>query len=178
MATVLRTHSAFARLLVGKNGRILNNSLDLGAKLLPESQLALSSKHYSSYGKSPFVRKIKEQYNYEIEKNPPEWEYVKRLLPFTTIPKIIPKDSYPSGWVPPKEEALNHPYFLSRTKNAELPIYLKITYRGMRKISIIRKIEGDIWLLNDEIKQYLKQKNKRYVETRVHEVARDRKSVV
>lgn len=43
----------------------------------------------------------------------------------------------------------------------------------MRKISKIRNIDGDIWLMNDEIKAYLKKKNKHYVETRVHEVARN-----
>lgn len=42
----------------------------------------------------------------------------------------------------------------------------------MRKISQIKKIEGDIWLFNDDIKSYLKKKTKRHVETRVQEVAR------
>lgn len=94
------------------------------------------------------------------------------MLPFDTIPQVTPKESYPSGWIPPKEEAKNLPYFIARTKNHELPIYLNITYRGIRQITKIKRIEGDIWLLNDEIKQYLKEKNKRYVETRVHEVGR------
>lgn len=129
---------------------------------------------YSNYAHSPFVRKIKEQYEYEISKTPNEWNYVERLLPFETIPKFTPKEEYPSGWVPPKEEAINQPYFIQRTKNYELPIYLDITYRGMRKISKIRNIDGDIWLMNDEIKAYLKKKNNsRFIVTRVHEVARN-----
>lgn len=129
-------------------------------------------RQYSNYAHSPFVRKIKEQYDFDVVKNPEEWKYVERLLPFETIPKVTPKESYPSGWVPPKEEAVDHLYFIQRSKNHELPIYLNITYRGTRKISMIKRIEGDIWLMNDEIKAYLKKKNNRYIETRVHEAAK------
>ncbi|CAH0625242.1 unnamed protein product [Chrysodeixis includens] len=171
MATVLRSQCAFARLFAGKTVQILNNATDLGAKLGPGSQSVLSRK-YSNYAHSPFVTKIKEQYDYEIVKKPAEWAFVKRLLPLETIPAVTPKETYPSGWIPPKEEATSLPYFIARTKNHEVPIYLDITYRGMRKITKIRKIEGDIWMLNDEIKSYLKQKNGRYVETRVHEIGR------
>lgn len=134
--------------------------------------LQVSSKNYSNYAHSPFVKKIKEQYEFEIVKNPPEWAYVERLMPFETIPEVTPKEAYPSGWIPPKEEAKNLPYFIARTRNNQLPIYLNISYRGMRKISKIKKIEGDIWLLNDLIKEHLKKTQKRYVETRVHELAR------
>ncbi|XP_049875221.1 probable 39S ribosomal protein L49, mitochondrial [Pectinophora gossypiella] len=173
MATVWRTPCAFARLFVGKPGQILNNATDLGAKLTPESLSAIvTSRNYSSYAKSPFVSRVKEQYDFEIVKNPPEWAYVERLLPFQTIPKITPKDSYPSGWIPPKEEAKDLPYFISRNKNSSLPIYLNLTFRGMRKISKIKRIEGDIWHLNGEIKGYLKDKFGKYIETRVHEPGR------
>ncbi|KAL0829086.1 hypothetical protein ABMA28_003943 [Loxostege sticticalis] len=171
MATVLRSRCAFARLFAGKTGQILNNSIDLGIKSAPESLSATSvTRHYSSYSKSPFADKIKEQYNYEIVKNPPEWTYVERLLPFETIPQVKPKDSYPSGWVPPKEEATNHPYFMRRTKNHEVPIYLNLYDRGQRKITKLKRIEGDIWSMNDEIKSLLEKKANKYVETRVHEL--------
>lgn len=131
------------------------------------------SKKYSNYAHSPFVTKVKkEKYDFDIVKNPPEWTYVERLLPFNTIPAVKPKDNYPSGWIPPKEEAKNLPFFIPRSRRHEIPIYLNVTYRGIRKITKIKRIEGDIWLLNDEIKSYLKEKNKRYVETRVQEVGR------
>lgn len=135
-------------------------------------QVVSTERSYSNYAHSPFVTKIKEQYNFEVVKKPPEWTYVERLMPFETIPQVKPKSNYPSGFVPPKEEALNHPYYIPRTKNQEIPIYLDLTFRGHRKISLIRKIEGDIWLLNDEIKQLLKNKYKKYIETRVHELGR------
>ncbi|XP_072947527.1 large ribosomal subunit protein mL49 [Epargyreus clarus] len=171
MATVWRSQCAFARFFVGKSGRILNNATDLGIRAVPESLSVKSqTRSYSSYSQSPFVTRIKEQYEFEVAKNPPEWKYVERLLPFDTIPPVTPKESYPSGWIPPKEEARNLPFMIVRTRNHELPIYLGITYRGIRKISKVKRIEGDIWLMNDEIKEYLKNKHQRYVETRVHEL--------
>lgn len=167
-----RAQCAFARLFTGKTGPILNHAADFGTKLAPESLSVLVSRNYSNYKNSPLVHKITEQYEYEIVKNPAEWTYVERLLPFETIPEVQPKAKYPSGWVPPKEEALELPYFISRTKNHSLPIYLQLTFKGGRKITMIRKIDGDIWQMNDEIKEFLKEKMKRYVETRVHELGR------
>ncbi|XP_059044980.1 large ribosomal subunit protein mL49 [Achroia grisella] len=173
MATVLRSRCAFARLFGGKTGQILNNVIDLNIKSTPESLSVIStSKKYSNYAHSPFVRRVKEQYDYEIIKKPQEWAYVERLMPFETIPAISPKDNYPSGYIPPKEESRNLPYFIPRNKNHNLPIHLDISYRGMRKISIIKRIDGDIWLLNDEIKSYLKNKYNKHIQTRVHEMGR------
>ncbi|XP_047997507.1 probable 39S ribosomal protein L49, mitochondrial [Leguminivora glycinivorella] len=172
MAAMWRAQCAFARLFTGKTGQILNNAADFGTKLTPESLSVLVSRNYSNYKNSPLVHKIREQYEYEIVKNPAEWTYVERLLPFETIPEVQPKANYPSGWVPPKEEALELPYFISRTKNHVLPIYLGETFKGGRKITMIKKIDGDIWQMNDEIKELLEEKMKRYVETRVHELGR------
>ncbi|XP_053608301.1 large ribosomal subunit protein mL49 [Plodia interpunctella] len=173
MATVLRSQCAFARVFVGKTGQILNNSIDLGIKFTRESQSTIRcARKYSTYSDSPFVHKIKQQYDFEVVKKPPEWTYVERLLPFEAVPQFKPKDNYPSGFVPQKEESINLPYFIARTKNYEIPIYLQLTHRGQRKISKIKKIEGDIWLLNDEIKALLKDKYHKYIETRVHELAR------
>lgn len=129
-------------------------------------------RHYSNYKTSPNIDEVNQSYDYEVFKKPPEWEYVQRLLPFQAIPKVTPKDKYPSGWVPPKEEAVNNPYFISRTKNGELPIYLEITHRGMRRVSKLKKIDGDLWLMNDDIREFLKSKHNRFVMTRVHEFAK------
>ncbi|XP_023947489.1 probable 39S ribosomal protein L49, mitochondrial [Bicyclus anynana] len=172
MATVWRSQRAFARFFAGKTVRILNNASDLGAKLTPASISVSSTQNYSNYAKSPFVKRIKEQYEFDIVKNPPEWAYVERLMPFESIPNVTPKETYPSGWIPPKEEAKNLPYFIARTRNHQMPIYLDLSMKGTRKISLIRRIEGDIWLLNDLIKEHLQKTQKRYVETRVHELGR------
>ncbi|XP_011557217.3 probable 39S ribosomal protein L49, mitochondrial [Plutella xylostella] len=173
MAAVWRSQCAFARIFGGKTKQILNNSTDSGVKLIAASQsLSGSRRSYSNYAHSPFVEKVKEQYDFEIVKNPAEWDYVQRLLPFETIPDVTPKESYPSGWISPKEEAKDLPFFIPRTKNHMLPIYLKTINRGTTKSTLIRKIEGDIWLMNDEIRAYLKEMNNKFIQTRVHELAR------
>ncbi|CAH2041720.1 unnamed protein product, partial [Iphiclides podalirius] len=66
MATVWRSQCAFARFFIGKIVRIPNNSSDLGAKLSSGPlAIACGSRNYSNYAHSPFVRKVKEQYDYE-----------------------------------------------------------------------------------------------------------------
>lgn len=39
-----------------------------------------------------------------------------------------------------------------------LPVYLKISERGMRRITAIKRVEGDIWKLSSELVEYLKPK--------------------
>lgn len=39
--------------------------------------------------------------DYEITKDPDEWKYVERLLPYKTVPKPPTEDvELPSGWKP------------------------------------------------------------------------------
>lgn len=37
-----------------------------------------------------------------------------------------------------------------------LPVYLKISERGMRRITTVKRVEGDIWKLSNELAEYLK----------------------
>lgn len=134
-------------------------------------QVVGAAKEYSNYAKSPFVDKIKEEYEFELVKDPVAWKYVEKLMPYEGIPKVLPKDQYPSGWIPPKEEAKTLNYFIPRMKDHSLPIYLQLAFRGQRKTTLIKRVEGDIWLLNDLIKSHLKNKHQKYVETRVNELA-------
>lgn len=80
----------------------------------------------------------------------------------------------PSGWKPQKsagELREIFPYFVSRTKNHQVPVYLSSTFRGQRKITKLRRIEGDIWALEKELKQTLQSALKKRIETRVNEVS-------
>lgn len=80
----------------------------------------------------------------------------------------------PSGWKPQKsvgELRENFPYFVSRTKNHQVPVYLSSTFRGQRKITKLRRVEGDIWALEKDLKQTLQSALKKRVETRVNEVS-------
>ncbi|XP_014212887.1 probable 39S ribosomal protein L49, mitochondrial [Copidosoma floridanum] len=114
--------------------------------------------------------------DFEVSTDPKEWQFVERILPLKTVP--YPKKfngPAPSGWVPPKEEARELPYFIQRNKNHMQPVYLELSYRNSRKITCIRLIQGDIWQLEKDIKMYLqkKSKNKHLKEagSRVSEIA-------
>lgn len=107
-----------------------------------------------------------------IETNDPEeWKYVERLLPPRTVPQPIPRTEYPSGWKPPNDEIPKLPYFVSRSKNHMLPVYLNIGHRGIGKRTVVKKIHGDIWSMEEELKQYLIEKSgKRIISSQAHEM--------
>lgn len=124
----------------------------------------------SSYKSSP-AEGPKELYTgFEISKSPEEWKWVERLLPPKIVPQPKPKTEYPSGWKPPSDAALSLPYFVKRNKNHMLPVHLNISYRGQRRITVIRNIRGDIWLMERELREYLEPIIKKPIITMVHEV--------
>lgn len=109
------------------------------------------------------------QPNVEILKNPPEWKFVERILPKATVPVPTPKTNYTSGWTPQKAEAFKQPYFIKRSRNHMIPVYLNISFRGTRKQTIIRNIKGDIWHFHQEIMDYIKYYMARDERSRVNE---------
>lgn len=65
-----------------------------------------------------------------------------------------------------------YPYFVHRTRNHMLPVYLKVSHRGMRRITQINNVDGNIWALEEAIKNYLQHLygEKKIIATKVHEV--------
>lgn len=109
----------------------------------------------------------------EVIQNPPEWKYVEDLLGSSTIPKPKVKESYPSGWSPPDMEKLKKlPYYVARTKNFMVPCFLEITYRGTRRCSILKHIEGDIFKLEEELAELIERKSGKPCYSRVNEMNR------
>lgn len=95
----------------------------------------------------------------EIIANPPEWKYVEQLIGKKLIPKPEIKAEYPSGWKPQDPELYKQlPYYIRRSRNHMVPIYLDISYRGMRRLTIIRNIEGDIWQLEEDFKHAIRNR--------------------
>jgi len=97
----------------------------------------------------------------EVEKSYAEWKYVEKILPKKYIPEP-PKDPtvvYPSGWKPPSPPSLGAQYFIPRTKNHLVPVYLTIftRQRGQRRWTRIKQVEGNIWALEADIGNYLKK---------------------
>uniref|UniRef100_A0A8C5WLQ0 Large ribosomal subunit protein mL49 n=1 Tax=Leptobrachium leishanense TaxID=445787 RepID=A0A8C5WLQ0_9ANUR len=101
-----------------------------------------------------------------------EYHFVERLIPPTRVPDP-PKhtDIRPSGWIPPKDQKPDLPYVVRRSRMHNIPVYTDITH-GNRQMTVIRKIEGDIWCLENEVREFLMQLTGKTPPTQVNEIAR------
>lgn len=134
--------------------------------------VAQVQKRWGSYRTSPIYGDPSKYTDYEVSKDPKEWEYVERLLKPKTIPKpCMDKKEYPSGWKPPVCKPHDYPYYIERTKNYMQPVYLMIGHRGLRKITEVRRIHGDIWALQDELTNYIRENVKKQIGVRTNELA-------
>ncbi|XP_073514687.1 large ribosomal subunit protein mL49 isoform X2 [Phyllobates terribilis] len=99
-----------------------------------------------------------------------EYHFVERLIPPTQVPKP-PKHigAAPSGWIPPKDTLPDLPYVVRRSRMHNIPVYTDITH-GNRHMTIIRKIEGDIWALEAEAREFLANLTGRTPATQVNEI--------
>lgn len=110
----------------------------------------------------------------EVIQNPPEWKYVEQLIGLPTISPPKMKAEYPSGWTPPNPEKFKLlPYFVERTRNFMVPVYLLITFRGQRRVTKVRNIEGDIWKLESELHALIEKKSGKKAYSRVNEMNRE-----
>lgn len=128
---------------------------------------------YTSYRASPFVVDVDQnaQPNVRIEHKPAEWKYVEAVLPPLTVPEPTVKSEYPSGWKPQTIDPKSTPYFIKRTRNHMLPIYLRITFRGTRRQTVIKHIQGDIWALEADLRVFLEDYLKKNMSMRINEFA-------
>lgn len=105
----------------------------------------------------------------EILHKPPEWKYVERLFRKPIIPTPVTKEEYPSGWKPPIDDKQNAKYYIKRTKNHMIPVYLKLGFRGQSSLTNIRYIQGDIYTLVNELRIYLEKYTSRKMAIRINE---------
>uniref|UniRef100_A0A182JA94 Large ribosomal subunit protein mL49 n=1 Tax=Anopheles atroparvus TaxID=41427 RepID=A0A182JA94_ANOAO len=124
---------------------------------------------HSSFRSSEPVGDLAQYPEVEVVRNPPEWKYVERLLAPRTVPAPKPKESYPSGWKPSNPRP-DLKYVVLRTKNHMLPVYLRRAYRGQRRITAVRHVEGDIWQLEAELRYLIEKQLNRPIITRVNEM--------
>ncbi|MCJ8742123.1 hypothetical protein PDJAM_G00078560 [Pangasius djambal] len=99
-----------------------------------------------------------------------EFRFVERLISPTRIPPP-PKHTgpAPSGWTPPSETPPSLPYMIRRSRMHNIPVYSDIKH-GNQKSTVVRKVEGDIWALNKDVKEHLQQLTGREPPTKVNEV--------
>ncbi|XP_057686701.1 mitochondrial ribosomal protein L49 [Corythoichthys intestinalis] len=99
-----------------------------------------------------------------------EYHFVERLIPPSRVPSP-PKHlgPTPSGWTPPAESPPALPYMIRRSRMHNIPVYTDVTH-GNRHMTLVRKVEGDIWALERDVKEYLKKVTGRELPTQVNEV--------
>ncbi|XP_077573543.1 large ribosomal subunit protein mL49 [Stigmatopora nigra] len=99
-----------------------------------------------------------------------EYHFVQRLIPPSRVPSP-PKHlgPTPSGWTPPAESPPDLPYMIRRSRMHNVPVYTDVTH-GNRHMTLVRKVEGDIWALERDTKEYLKKLTGRDMATQVNEV--------
>ncbi|XP_055906612.1 probable 39S ribosomal protein L49, mitochondrial [Eupeodes corollae] len=154
-----------------RNSNIISASKQTQSLIAPANATQIPHRN-SSFRSSKPVADISEYPEVEVIKNPPEWKFVERLIPSVAVPKPVPKPEYPSGWRPPQPSSMKHDYFVGRTRNYMLPVYLQTKYRGQRRITIVRYIQGDIWKLERELHKLVEDsKGGKLVASRVNELS-------
>jgi len=152
--------------------RVLFKNFVIRSAPLLRTDNTILCKRDSSYRSSPIAQDPSQYAKYDKSSSPEEWEFVERLLPSTIIPPPPNTKNLPSGWKPQTAKFNDYPYFVHRTRNHMLPVYLKVSKRGMRRITQINNVDGNIWALEEAIKKYLKSTFQRdkIIATKVHEV--------
>ncbi|XP_042265493.1 mitochondrial ribosomal protein L49 [Thunnus maccoyii] len=99
-----------------------------------------------------------------------EYKFVERLIPPSRVP-APPQHAgpAPSGWTPPADSPPTLPYMIRRSRMHNIPVYTDLT-KGSRRTTLVRKVEGDIWALEKDVKQYLKEVTGKELPTQVNEV--------
>ncbi|XP_051541877.1 mitochondrial ribosomal protein L49 [Myxocyprinus asiaticus] len=99
-----------------------------------------------------------------------EYKFVERLIPPTRIPTPPKHDgTAPSGWIPPSDSPPSLPYMIRRSRMHNVPVYSDIKH-GSQHSTLLRKVEGDIWALNKDVKEFLLGLTGRELPTQVNEV--------
>lgn len=126
---------------------------------------------YISYEQSPSIDTINYDSLPEVEiiKNAPEWKFVQLLLRKPTIATPTIKPEYPSGWKPQTIDPSKAKYYIRRSKNHQLPIHLFIQQRGMRRITQIKRVSGDIYAMGEELRLFLEDYTGRKHAMRINE---------
>lgn len=52
-----------------------------------------------------------------------------------------------------------------------VPVYLKLTYRGTRHVTQLKHIQGDIWKLEEELRQMIEKNIGKKIATRINEMS-------
>jgi len=65
----------------------------------------------------------------------------------------------------------DNPYFIERTKNHMQSVHLLLCNKRVRKITRINKIQGDIWMLEHDMKEFIEKNVGEKLATQINEYA-------
>lgn len=111
----------------------------------------------------------KAQPNVKIKQNSAEWQYVDAILAPLTVPTSAVKAEYPLEWLSQTIDSQKTKYFIVCSKNHMMPAYSCLTFRNTRRQTIVRRIQGDIWKLENDSWTHLGDHMKKKMSIRVNE---------
>ncbi|XP_023241263.1 probable 39S ribosomal protein L49, mitochondrial [Centruroides sculpturatus] len=92
----------------------------------------------------------------EVEEVKGHWKYVEKLLAKkVTVPPPPTKDNSVLGWRKAPDVVPDLPYFIARTRNHLLPVYVRVVPEGPHNITRVKNVRGDIWKLAQDLREYL-----------------------
>ncbi|KAL7846271.1 hypothetical protein SRHO_G00212510 [Serrasalmus rhombeus] len=139
-------------------GGLIRSGIAAPAGSVANVRACLRSEHGSAGGRGA------------VDESVDEYKYVERLVPPSRIPSPPKHEgSAPSGWTPPSETPPSLPYMIRRSRMHNVPVYSDIKH-GNQKSTLVRKVEGDVWALNKDVKEFLQQLTGRETATQVNEV--------
>jgi large subunit ribosomal protein L49 len=133
------------------------------------TQTVLQLRNSSDLG-SKVIGALSQYTDVEVTKNPEEWKFVERLLPPKYVPEPSVKEFYPSGWRPMEASSLKLPFFVKRSRNHMPPIYLEIQFRGTRRFTVLKNIQGDIQALHEDLHKFIQKNHKERCTVSVNEM--------
>ncbi|KAM9350711.1 large ribosomal subunit protein mL49 [Symphorus nematophorus] len=149
-------------------------SFSLQSAVLRRALLGALSAHSRTPGPAAGLRFVctaaPEEQKTGILESTEEYKFVERLIPPSRVP-TPPKHAgpCPSGWTPPADSPPPLPYMIRRSRLHNIPVYTDLTHGG-RRTTLVRKVEGDIWALEKDVKRYLKEVTGKELPTQVNEV--------
>lgn len=156
----------------------------LNVTLYRSSQIVHSSRLSKFSDRKPLPSRpinLKDHEFTNIIESKEEFQHVKKLIPSLVVPDPPKHESYPtpSGWVPSDyEKSSKLSYSVLRTRFHNFPIYALEREGGSRKLVKLKRIEGDIWQFDKDLRNYIEQCIEKYegkklnVYSQVNEVQR------
>ncbi|PAV92266.1 hypothetical protein WR25_09032 [Diploscapter pachys] len=112
---------------------------------------------------------------------PVNWSEVERLFPIEIVPEVPHHDSFPtpSGWRPAANPPPDLPYYVRRRADHTLPLYLQTKKDKLNEktldidhveMVVIKKVEGDLFAFESDLRKYLEAKLGRPIATHIDEL--------